>query len=578
MTFRRYYEDELAYLHDLGEAFGRANPAIAGLLSRQGTDPDVERLLEGFAFLTGRLRQRLDEELPELSHGLLALLRPQYLRPVPAMTTLCFAADAAGVVTVPKGAGVASRPVEGVACRFRTCSNLDVLPASVSAVQFQAVANAAVLSVTVRLVQGATFGAIAGRTLRLFLNGEQDPRLGARLLRALLVDLEQIELAVGTATWRLPPGALHHGGFDPEEAALPWPSNAFTGHRVLQEYLAFPEKFLFVDLASLPADLRGGGDTLTIAFRFARIPDLPDRITAGNIRLNCVPAINLFAAPANPLSLDPGRMEYRLVPAGPASRYARIYSIDRMEGLIQGRPDALVLPAFESFRHLRPGQPGAFYRSRMRQAILGRGGELWISFVDGGDRPVLPKVDTVSATLTCTDGELSELIPVGGLDQVAVGSPAAMSFRNVTPVTPEASPPLEGDTMWRLVAGLARSMSPLIDIESLRSLIASYDFRAIHDEQQRRRLELQVSGLLDLGMEPMERLVKGIPLLGRQLTVTVKESGFGGAEGAFLFGAAFEAFMGAYAGLNSCYRLVMHCAESKVRFAWPVRAGAAAVL
>jgi type VI secretion system protein ImpG len=132
--------------------------------------------------------------------------------------------------------------------------------------------------------------------------------------------------------------------------------------------------------------------------------------------------------------------------------------------------------------------------------------------------------------------------------------------------------------MWRLVAGLARSMSPLIDIESLRSLIASYDFRAIHDEQQRRRLELQVSGLLDLGMEPMERLVKGIPLLGRQLTVTVKESGFGGAEGAFLFGAAFEAFMGAYAGLNSCYRLVMHCAESKVRFAWPVRAGAAAVL
>lgn len=60
MSFRGYYEDELAYLRDLGEAFGRANPAIAGLLSRQETDPDVERLLEGFAFLTGRLRERLD--------------------------------------------------------------------------------------------------------------------------------------------------------------------------------------------------------------------------------------------------------------------------------------------------------------------------------------------------------------------------------------------------------------------------------------------------------------------------------------------------------------------------------------
>jgi type VI secretion system protein ImpG len=153
-----------------------------------------------------------------------------------------------------------------------------------------------------------------------------------------------------------------------------------------------------------------------------------------------------------------------------------------------------------------------------------------------------------------------------------------MAFRNITPVTPEAPPPLQGDTLWRLIAGLARSLAPIADIESLRALLASYDFHAIHDEQRRRRLELLLSGLLALEAELMERLVNGIPVPGRQITVTVKESGFGGAEGAFLFGAAFDAFVGIYGGLNACYRIVVQGAESKVRFVWPVRIGTPSLL
>jgi type VI secretion system protein ImpG len=438
-------------------------------------------------------------------------------------------------------------------------------------------ATAAVLRLVVRMAQGATLAALGDRKLRLFLHGDRDTRLGVRLLRALLDDVEAIELAVGDSKVLLAPDALRHAGFAPEAAALPWPRNSFPGFRILQEYLAFPEKFQFVELAPLPEAVRHG-DTLTIECRFNRIPDLPNRVTAENFRLNCVPVINLFAAYSDPLSLDPGRMEHRLVPAAPASDYARIHAVNRMTGTLQGSAEILEIPAFESFRHLRPGQPGVFYRARVRPAVLGNGSELWVSFVDGGDRPVLPSVDTIAATLTCTDGEVAQLVPVGGLDQVAVGSPASMTFRNITPITPEAPPPLQGDTLWRLVAGLARSLAPLADIESLRALIAAYDFHAVHNEQQRRRLELMLSGLLQLEMQPMERLVHAIPVRGWEITLTVKESGFGGGEGAFLFGAAFDAFVGVYAGLNTCYRVVVQGVEGKVRFAWPARIGTGAAL
>ncbi|MBS0558684.1 MAG: type VI secretion system baseplate subunit TssF [Proteobacteria bacterium] len=579
MSFRRYYEDELAYLRELGEGFSRANPAIAGLLSKRAVDPDVERLLEGFAFLTGRLRQRLDEELPELSHGMLALLWPHYLRPIPALSILEFAASVSGAVNpVPAGAAVAARPVAGVSCRFRTCFALDVLPFTVTEAALTAGAASATLTLRLAGRAGATIPAIAGRPLRLFLHGGRDPRLGGRLLRTLLTDVTGVEASDGRSRIDLPAAQLQHAGFAAAEAVLPWPGNAPPGYRLLQEYLVFPERFMFVDLPPVPdaSGLRGGD--LTLTFRIAGSPDLPGRIEAEHFRLNCVPVINLYAADAVPLAPGPERTEHRVVPLPPAGRTARVYSVDRVEGAVQGSPDRVRYHPFESFRHALPGQSGHFFRARLRASVVGRGAETWLSFVDGADRLDTPDVDTISVALTCTDGELAEQVPIGGIDQVAVGSPAASEFRNITPVTPEVPPPLEGDTLWRLISGMARSLRPLDDVVSLGALIASYDFRAAQDEQAARRLSLLLEALLKLEIVPMDVLVDGVPVRGRLVTLTVAESGFGGAEGAFLFGAVFDAFLGIYAGLNVCHRLMLQGVESNTSFTWPVRAGRLPVL
>ena len=90
VSFNQYYQRELTALRQLGSRFAERNPALAPFLGQAGRDPDVERLLEGFAFLTGRLRQKLDDELPELSHSLMHLLWPNYMRPLPAFSLLQF--------------------------------------------------------------------------------------------------------------------------------------------------------------------------------------------------------------------------------------------------------------------------------------------------------------------------------------------------------------------------------------------------------------------------------------------------------------------------------------------------------
>ena len=63
--FNKYYQEELQNLRELAVEFSKVHPALAPMLSGPSTDPDVERLLEGVAFLTGLLRGKLDDDFPE---------------------------------------------------------------------------------------------------------------------------------------------------------------------------------------------------------------------------------------------------------------------------------------------------------------------------------------------------------------------------------------------------------------------------------------------------------------------------------------------------------------------------------
>lgn len=90
MSLKDSFSEELRYLHELGNDFAKDNPQLARLLGKGASDPDVERLMEAFAFLTAKLRLKLEDDLPELTHPMLQLLWPNYLRPLPSATIIQF--------------------------------------------------------------------------------------------------------------------------------------------------------------------------------------------------------------------------------------------------------------------------------------------------------------------------------------------------------------------------------------------------------------------------------------------------------------------------------------------------------
>lgn len=90
------YNQELHHVRESAAEFAKEYPKIASRLTLSGmdcADPYVERLLEGFAYLTARVQLKLDAEYPTFTHNLLEIAYPHYLAPTPSMTVVQLQTD-----------------------------------------------------------------------------------------------------------------------------------------------------------------------------------------------------------------------------------------------------------------------------------------------------------------------------------------------------------------------------------------------------------------------------------------------------------------------------------------------------
>lgn len=577
MALNRYYQDELSYLRDLGDVFARENPKLAGYLSRKAADPDVERLLEGFAFLTATLRQRLDDDLPELVHDLLRLIWPAYLQPIPPTTTLCFRQGPGGdgsAITVPRGTQVRSAAVEGTSCPFVTAFHLDVLPFEIRNIVLENGGSQAELSFDLECLPQTSFAALADIPLRLHFAELGDPRQARNLYRGMFGHLRRIKVRSGEKTlFTLGPTAIQPVSFSPEEAVLAQPRNAVEGFRLLQEYLLVPEKFLYGEISGLEPLAERPERSVKLVFQFERPFPQQVRVPPDSIRLNCTPAVNLFPADARPLNMDGGKTEYRLLPLqGEAST---IHTVDSVTGYVQGSSERIVYEPFESFRHDLPGDRAntSYVRVRARPSVSGRRIDHYLSFVDRLDRRRIPRAETVSITLTCSNGRLAERLAVGAINQPGTNTPSGVQFENIARVTSEVPPPLSDGLLWRLVAALGCSFNSIADVTALRQLISTFDFRAVQDDQSRRRLDLLLSGLERFENASGDILVRGMPVRIRHFTLVCQESKVGGEAEMFLFGTVLDKVLTAFATVNSMHQFALRGSESNIRYEWQPRRG-----
>jgi type VI secretion system protein ImpG len=577
--FNKYYQDELLYLRELGAEFARAHPAAAHFLAAPESDPDVERLLEGFAFLAARVRQKLDDELPEVTHGLIGLLWPHYLRPVPSASILEFQPVLQALrqtQTVPRGIAVQSLPVEGTPCVFRTCAEVKLQPISLDQVELESTAaGPSRLRLEFRLWNRVKPEQLDLSRIRLYLHG--DPTMAFALyhaLRTLVAEAVALSSEGGT-TGSTIPLRVEPAGFVEEEPLLPYPARSLPGYRLLQEYFALPQKFLFVDLCGLERlSQLGIEDRFRVEVRLARALPATLRPTREDVRLHCVPVVNLFAHEADPLRLDRTKTEYRVRPSGKDPQHYEIFSVDRVCGLVPGSAEEREIPAFYSFRHdpATAGDP-AYYFPRLRSSVVDGRTDTYLTFVDARGAGKLPVEETITIELTCTNRRLPEALRVGDVQVPTDSSPELVKFRNLLVPTRSVPPPLDGDLPWRLTSHLSLSYLSVTDLEALRGILRLYNFQVLHDARAARAATLRLEGIESLQAKPREVLVHGNLVRGTAVEIGLRDDRFAGDGDLFLFAEILNEFLSLHASLNSFTQLTVRQTQKGETYTWPCKIG-----
>lgn len=554
----RHYEDELRHIRETAGEFAREFDKIAGRLSLDKSnpnvecpDPYVERLLEGFAFLSARVHLKLDAEFPRFTQGLLETVYPDYLCPVPSACIVRFVpAEGDGSLApgfpVPRGTRLRSLLGRGerTPCTFTTAHPVRLLPVTLTEAQY----------FTRDLPQlNLPAGAVAKSALRLRLRKtvanpwaevrlagqETDERTGAVRELGLTVHLpggdavpaQIYELIFAHATGvaiqnpegsrtlgLLPRECIRRVGYSPQESMLPLSPRGFDGYRLLREYFALPQRLLFFELTGFgPTLSKAREEELDLVILFGDTDvRLEGRVARKNFELFCTPAINLFSKELDPIPLNDRMHEFPLYVDRNRPLDYEIYKIEeegeemaavgganRVRGVVGFGRTHQEERRFRPFYLARDADidAGAYYTLHRVQRLLGArerdtgqaqkyaGSDVFLSLVDANNAPYHPDLKTLAVRALCTNRHLPIQMPVdkGPTDFTIV----------------EASPPV---TAVRVVAGPTRPRPSLAEGRFAWRLIShlSLNYLSLLDSDARSGAQA-LRELLNLYVEPNDR-------------------------------------------------------------------------
>jgi type VI secretion system protein ImpG len=618
----RYYNQELAHLHEMGAEFARQFPKIAARLGMDGiavADPYVERLMEGVGFLAARVQLKIDAEFPRFTQHLLSIIYPDYLAPTPAMIVARFLPELneAGLAhgfTIPRGSALRSALGKGdlTACEFRSAHDVTLWPIElVEAAYFSlapdlplaALPGAQLIKGGIRLrlkcTAGLGFNDLDLDTLRVYFAGSDE--VAYQLHELALGTCAGVLAAPSTRPWPwyefLDATHVRSAGFSDEEALLPVTLRGFQGYRLLHEYFAFPQRFLFADIGGLgPAIKRHTGEEFEIVLLFKRsAPALENVVDVENFALFCTPAINLFPKRADRIHLGDDSFEYHAVPDRTRPMDFEVYEVNSVVGYGSGNTsEQPFLPFYAAYHAEAPEHQGYFMvRREPRLLSVGQqrtgarssyiGSEVYLSLVDPEEAPYSSDLRQLSINTLCTNRDLPLQMPVGaGRSDLSLDSAApVVAIRAIRGPSKPRAPLADGATAWRLISHLSLNYLSLVNSSAEEGAAALRELLDLYAAGSDAGARKQIEGVVSVDVQPTVRRLPspGLIAFGRGLRIMleVDDLHFQGSS-PFLFGAVMEQFFARHASINSFTETVLRSPGRGEIMRWVPRCGERPIL
>ncbi|HEY0137473.1 MAG TPA: type VI secretion system baseplate subunit TssF, partial [Nannocystis sp.] len=556
----------LQHFRGAARELGERHPGLAGQRGQPSDDPDLQRLIEAHAFLTAGVHARLDAAAPAFVEALGDLLLPHVLRGVPSATIVELTPNLASLRArqrIARHRPLLARTIDGTACRFRTCFDLDLLPLELTTARLDdRIATRPQIRLTLRTRDACRgiFGELD--RLRLYVH-HAAPAQAATLMQWFCRHCTGLALLDGEAEHaRLPATAIDPIGLRGDPPIYPWPDTAPPAHRLLLERFTLPERAHFLDIVGLHA-VAPQATELTLVFSFDRPPPLPAQLDPGTFRLHCTPAVNLFDTTAAAIHHTPLTREHLLRPDDLDPRHTEVHAVTRVLGHERARGTRR---CYGPLHDLSP-EPGA-PRYALRRAAA----------VDGGvDTFLLPREapgaahfpdELLSVDLVCSNRDLPLQLGAGDLTGAPPGA-LFRSYRNLTPVTPPIRAPLGDDAQWHLLAHLGLAARGLHDPEALRVLLGLHNAPARLRTPLGRANARQIDAIRTIERSLATRVHRGAATRTIRTRVELDEAAFASPGHAFLFSALLDRLFAGAAPFLTASELHTVLQPSAAELSWP---------
>jgi type VI secretion system protein ImpG len=618
----RLYNDELAYLREMGLEFSQNFPKIAGRLGLQpgeAADPLVERMIEGFAFLAARVQMKLQARFPDFTQHMLQMVYPHFLAPVPSMAIVQFKPDEeAGRLekgyVVPRGTMLTGGLASGTMthCQFRTAHDVHLWPIRIASLDYyaapaqvaalrlpQTADTKAVLRLRLKTTNGVAFNKLALRSLALHLTRASG--IGGVLMEHLLgqVNGMMVRPSARPFAWEefIEKPVIRQRGLHPGEAMLPVVPRSFDGYRLLQEYFALPERVHFLEIGGLTdAIMQSATDEIEILIMMRSAdPRLERSVGPSNVALFSTPVVNLFERSADRIHVSDRQYEHHAVIDKLRPMDFELHTILDIKGDTpgdSGSQDMRYQP-FYSINDKKIGEKtSAYYTVRrekrlpsMRQQIHGArtgyiGSEVFVSLADESLSAFSGEERQLQLSCLCSNRDLPLLMPVGVGDSdfsLEIGAPVAAISCIHPPTTPQPSV-AEGDVAWHLLSHLSLNYLSINDsgetdgagAEGLRELLRLY---AVKQDPATAR---QIDGVRSISSRPVVRRLHGggqaSMARGLEITLLLDDTAFEGV-GCFALAAVLNAFFAKYVSINSFTETVLATQQRGIVMRWDAAEG-----
>lgn len=618
----RYYNQELQHLREMGAEFAQQFPKIAARLGMDGievTDPYVERLLEGVAFMAARVQLKIDAEFPRFTQRLLEIVYPNYLAPTPAMLVAQFEpllddTNLARGFTVPRGSALMSQSGKGdrTTCEFRSAQDVTLWPLELTSAEYFSFAPDLPLAalragqrvkggvrIKLRCTAGLTFDKLKLDRLRVFLSGSDEVAYKLQEL-CLGACIGGIVRPIATASsWHevLPASSVQPAGYTDEESLLPATLRSFQGYRLLQEYFAFPQRYLFIDIADLgPAVRRHSGNELEIVLLFDRGESfLESVVDKANFTLFCSPAINLFPKRADRIHLTDNTNSYHVVADRTRPMDFEVFEVTGVTGYgIGSDSEQPFHPFYAAFHHEDARSPG-FYMTQREPRVISEsqkqsglrtsyvGTEVYVSLVDPNEAPYQSDLRQLSVATLCTNRDLPLQMPLHlGKTDFTLGAAAPLqAIRCVKGPSKPLAPLGEGPVAWRFISHLSLNYLSLLDASDAEGAAAVREMLSLYAPGGDAGTRKQIDGVRSVHTRPSVRRLpfSGSLAYGRgvEIAIEVDELAFQGGS-AFLFGSVMERFFARHVSINSFTETALRSLSRGPVMRWVPRCGERPIL